>query len=168
MIDCIGKKKSVRHGGLHWRCVDRVNAAWVPHGDHTQRVKRLKRAARRRNVMCVQNAPNGGRTLPTAGFSRERERPDVDIPRARTGTAYGIPGVAEVKANTQRALTSAGYIIYLVQQNQTPIHRKTPDRLAAVENPKKHRKPRPNAQKPSAGTLKLMPLEGTMQAYIRR
>jgi hypothetical protein len=49
-------------------------------------------------------------TLPTAGVTRDRERPDVDIPRARTWTAYGIPGVAEVKANMERALTSAGYI----------------------------------------------------------
>jgi hypothetical protein len=39
----------------------------------------------------------------------------------------------------------------IVQQNQMPIHRKTPDRLAALENPKKHRKPRSNAQKPADG-----------------
>jgi hypothetical protein len=39
----------------------------------------------------------------------------------------------------------------ILQQNQTPIHRKTQDRLAAVENPKKHQKPRPNAQKPADG-----------------
>jgi hypothetical protein len=58
----IAKKKCVRHGGRRWRSVGRVNAAWVPHGDHTQRLKRLKRLERRRNVMCVQNALNGGRT----------------------------------------------------------------------------------------------------------
>jgi hypothetical protein len=39
------------------------------------------------------------RKLPTAGVTRDRERPYVDIPRARTWTAYGILGVAEVKAN---------------------------------------------------------------------
>jgi hypothetical protein len=58
----IAKKNCVPHGGLRWRPVGRVNAAWVPHGDHTQRLKRLKRLERRRNVMCVQNALNGGRT----------------------------------------------------------------------------------------------------------
>jgi hypothetical protein len=58
----IAKKKCVRHGGPLWHPVGRVNAAWVPHGDHTQRLKRLKRLERRRNVMCVQNALNGGRT----------------------------------------------------------------------------------------------------------
>jgi hypothetical protein len=50
------------------------------------------------------------RTLRTVGFTRERERLDVDIPRALTWTAYGVPGVAEVKANMERAHTSAGYI----------------------------------------------------------
>jgi hypothetical protein len=39
------------------------------------------------------------RKLPTAGVTCDRERPYVDIPRARTWTTYGIPGVAEVKAN---------------------------------------------------------------------
>jgi hypothetical protein len=47
----IAKKKCVPHGGLRWRPVGRVNAAWVLHGDHTQRLKRLKRLERRRNVM---------------------------------------------------------------------------------------------------------------------
>jgi hypothetical protein len=51
------------------------------------------------------------RTLRTAGITREREGPGVDISSVRTG-AYGISGVAEVKANMQRVLTSAGYIMY--------------------------------------------------------
>jgi hypothetical protein len=65
----IGKKQCVPHGGLRCRPVGCVNAAWVPHDDHTQRSQRLKRLERRRNVMCVQKALNGGRT---------------DISRART------------------------------------------------------------------------------------
>jgi hypothetical protein len=76
----------------------------------------------------------GTQTLRTVGFTRERERADVDIPRARTWTAYSIPGVAEVKVNMERAHTSAGYIteertdgIEYSQQNETPIHRKTLD-----------------------------------------
>jgi hypothetical protein len=35
-----------------------------------------------------------------AGITRERESSDVDIPRALT-SAYGIPGVAEVKASME-------------------------------------------------------------------
>jgi hypothetical protein len=36
-VHSIAKKKCVPHGGLHWHPVGCVNAAWVPHGDHTQR-----------------------------------------------------------------------------------------------------------------------------------
>jgi hypothetical protein len=81
-ITYIRKKRSRAHAGLrgsrglHGCAVDRVGGAG------TCSVK----------ATCV-------RTLPTAGVTRDRERPDVDIPRARTWTVYGIPGVAEVKAN---------------------------------------------------------------------
>jgi hypothetical protein len=80
--DSIRKKRSRAHAGLRGyrgmreAAVDRVG------GVETGAVK----------ATCV-------RTPPTVGFTRERERPDVDIPRARIWTAYGIPGVAEVKAN---------------------------------------------------------------------
>jgi hypothetical protein len=89
----IRKKRSCAHvglcgsRGLRGVAVDRVG------GERT----------RLRNATCM-------RTLRTLGFSRQRERPDVDIPRALTWTAYGIPGVAEVKANMERAHTSVGYI----------------------------------------------------------
>jgi hypothetical protein len=72
----IRKKRSRAHAGLRGyrgmrgAAVDRVG------GVETRAVK----------ATCV-------RTLPTAGVTRERERPDVDIPRARTWTAYGNPDV---------------------------------------------------------------------------
>jgi hypothetical protein len=78
----IRKKRSRTHVGLRGSrglrgvAVDRVG------GMETRVVK----------ATCV-------RTLSTAGVTRDRESPYVDIPRARTWTAYGIPGVAEVKAN---------------------------------------------------------------------
>jgi hypothetical protein len=58
----ITKKKCMPHGRLRWRPMGPVNAAWVPHGDRTQRLKPLERLERQRNVMWVQNTLNGGRT----------------------------------------------------------------------------------------------------------
>jgi hypothetical protein len=50
----IGKKRCVPHGELCWRLVGHVNAVWVPHGNHTQRLKRLKRLDSRRNMIDVR------------------------------------------------------------------------------------------------------------------
>jgi hypothetical protein len=92
-LTCIRKTKSRAQAGLRGSCglrgvaVDRVGSV----------------RTRVRNAICE-------RTLQTVGFTRERERPDFDIARALTWTAYGIPGVAEVKAKMERARTSAGYI----------------------------------------------------------
>jgi hypothetical protein len=61
----IGKNKCVPHGGLRWRRVGRVDAAWVPHGDRSQRVKRVN-APTQRDVRG--NALNGGR----GGRTRKR------------------------------------------------------------------------------------------------
>jgi hypothetical protein len=78
----IRKKRSRAHAGL--RGCRGMSGAAVGRvgGMETRAVK----------ATCVH-------TLPTADVTRDRERPYVDIPRARTWTAYGIPGVAEVKAN---------------------------------------------------------------------
>jgi hypothetical protein len=43
----IGKKKCVPHGGLRWGHVGRVDAAWVPHSDRSQRVKRVNALTQR-------------------------------------------------------------------------------------------------------------------------
>jgi hypothetical protein len=80
-------------------CVGRVH----PVGDAGTRARN---ATCERTCVCKATSMRTPRTLQTAGIARERERPGVDIPSARTAS-YGIPGVAEVKASMERAHRSA-------------------------------------------------------------
>jgi hypothetical protein len=94
-VEASGKKNPVPTEA----CVVRVH----PVGDAGTRARD---ATCEQTCVCKATSMRTPRTLRTAGITRERERPGVDIPSARTA-AYGIPGVAEVKASMERAHRSA-------------------------------------------------------------
>jgi hypothetical protein len=91
---CIRKKKSRSNGGLRRSSTPRLGRVH-PVGDAGTRARY---ATCEQTCVCKATSMRTPRTLRTAGITRERERPGVDIPSARTA-AYGIPGVAEVKAS---------------------------------------------------------------------
>jgi hypothetical protein len=121
--DTIRKKRSRAHAGLRvWHGM-RGAAVDCMGGVGTRAVK-----------------ATGVRTLPTAGSRTPRCR------HSKSAHMDGVWNPRSGRSQSQHVTSTHECQIYIVQQNQIPIHRKTTERPAAVKNHKKHR---PQTQKPS-------------------
>jgi hypothetical protein len=74
------------------------------------------------------------------------EWPKATYSRKMTDSTADVGAHASGRSQSQHVRSTHECQIYIIQQNQLPIHRTTIERPAAVENLKKHR---PQTQKPS-------------------